>query len=107
MHDLPPPPLSRVEATAAAIAASPAGGFSSVNAFPGPPIPKGVPMSSVSSISVELSKAFPTDNYSAKAYAAQSADSGLAAFTIPRRALQPHDVKIDIPSSPVTKSSES
>jgi len=34
--------------------------------------------------------------YSAKAYAARSATSGMAATTIPRRALQPQDVQIDI-----------
>jgi len=34
--------------------------------------------------------------YSAKAYAAQSANSGLASFTIERRALQPNDIQIQI-----------
>jgi hypothetical protein len=34
--------------------------------------------------------------YSAKAYAAQSADSGLASHTIQRRAMQPNDIRIQI-----------
>ena len=49
---------------------------------------------SVPAENMEIS--MPGQTYSAKAYAAQSPDSGLAAFTISRRGLQPQDVQIDI-----------
>ncbi len=38
-----------------------------------------------------------SQTYTAKAYAAQSATSGMAAITIPRRTPQPKDVQIEIP----------
>ncbi len=54
-------------------------------------------MSSISNAPIEHTEgSAPDESYSAKAYAAQSPDSGLAPFTIPRRGLQPHDVRIDI-----------
>ncbi len=54
-------------------------------------------MSSTPTISRE-NKNLPksAQSYTARAYGAQSAASGLAALTIPRRALQPNDVQIEI-----------
>ncbi len=49
------------------------------------------PILSVENVDLPVHK-----TYSAKAYAAQSANSGLASFTIERRALQPNDIQIQI-----------
>ena len=53
-------------------------------------------MTSNPALAVEQRDFSPDNAYSAKAYAAQSADSGLASSTIQRRALQPNDIRIQI-----------
>src|SRR5439155_11212587 len=60
-----------------------------------PHAPQGGPMSAMRAIPIPEEAPSP-QTYTAKAYAAQSPTSGVAAITIPRRMPQPKDLQIEI-----------